>query len=294
MTLKSMIANRQQRQSNRQRPLHKSKLSEAERSHVDKCSLKTCELCKVLRLRNRWAAQLPLLSPDLKVNVSDLSPGKSALATGSWFHVRCNSSGEYFGCGCIPCNVTGQTGGLATFERATTSSLQICNLLSHQQSKAHVDAVKEYLGVDVGPRGLTVAGSPPVASFKQVWDNACAGIAPKKGSRGIGKALKIRRLEACLVAGIKILDRRFVSSPGAVLGLTRDERRQRLLLQFRGCNDDLQVRNGILGQAKHFGTGSSNIVAATKKVFEQFCTPMCKAPMRAKDFIITKNNDIKQ
>ena len=94
--------------------------------------------------------------------------------------------------------------------------------------------------------------------------------------------------------GIKILDRRFVSSPGAVLGLTRDERRQRLLLQFRGCNDDLRVRNGILGQAKHFGTGSSNIVAATKKVFEQFCTPMCKAPMRAKDFIITKNNDIKQ
>ena len=105
---------------------------------------------------------------------------------------------------------------------------------------------------------------------------------------------KNRRLEACLVEGIKILDRRFVSSPGAVMGLTRDERHQRLLLQFRGCNDDLQVRNGILGQAKHFGTGSSNIVAATKKVFEQFCTPMCKAPMREQDFIITKNNDIKQ
>ena len=189
MTLKSMIANRQQRQSNRQRLLHNSKmyLSEAEATHVHRCSLSTCELCKVLRLRNKWAAQLPLLSPDLNVNVSDLSPGKSALATGSWFHVRCNSSGEYFGCGCIPCNVTGQTGGLATFELATASSLQICNLLSHQQSKAHADAVKEYLGVDVGPRGLSVAGSPLLHHLNKYGTMLAQALPPKRAVAELAK-----------------------------------------------------------------------------------------------------------
>ena len=92
---------------------------------------------------------------------------------------------------------------------------------------------------------------PGAADFKLVWDAACNGVATNAGVPGVGSKQKIAQMRFCLFVGLKIMDHKFIMQHGEiVIGLARDERRQRLSLLFTCCGDSLQTRTGFIGQPK--------------------------------------------
>ena len=73
------------------------------------------------------------------------------------------------------------------------------------------------------------------------------------------------------------MERKFVKGARS-LAICRDERHQRLLIRFTGANANIETRSGVLGMARDMGASADHIVAATKLVFEQFCTPRRNPP----------------
>ena len=81
----------------------------------------------------------------------------------------------------------------------------------------------------------------------------------------------------CLVEGMRMLDRSFLSS-AKCLSMKRDERDCRLLLRFVAANAALDVRRGILGMRRGFGTGATAITKATMDIMKGFSSPHHGAP----------------
>ena len=63
------------------------------------------------------------------------------------------------------------------------------------------------------------------------------------------------------------------------VGLIRDERHGRLLIRYRTVTlKQLELKTGVLGLAKHFGTGADNISKATVKLMIDALTPNTGMP----------------
>ena len=104
---------------------------------------------------------------------------------------------------------------------------------------------------------------PPVDVFKQAA-LAIAGGAPLGGS--------VRwRLVWCVSEAIKEYDRQVLTSARAV-ALFRDERKGRLAMRYKAVDADLAESSGSLGQERDFGTGATNITAATQRIISRMCT----------------------
>ena len=56
------------------------------------------------------------------------------------------------------------------------------------------------------------------------------------------------------------------------LSLTRDARRQRLLIRFGSCDGKGNSHAGILGLVRDFGDNAGEIVKATRHILKRVCT----------------------
>ena len=90
---------------------------------------------------------------------------------------------------------------------------------------------------------------------------------------------KARAMTWCLSEALLDIDRAFVRK-AVTLVICRDDRAQRLLMRFTGATTDLEVRSGVLGigTARRERPDADGIVAATKEVLDNFCTPRRGAP----------------
>jgi hypothetical protein len=109
--------------------------------------------------------------------------------------------------------------------------------------------------------------------FRAAWDARSGRGRTDDG--GAGAADKLVKLQWCIYEAIRSADEAFLKD-AIVLWLGRDERHGRLLVRFRAgrmCLGKLELRCGILGQLKKFGTGADNIAKATYTIAKRAVAP---------------------
>lgn len=219
---------------------------------------------------HRWQRRLPL------------DPGAPGV---SW--LKCKG-----GClGCLACNAARQCnnnvcgddgpGDEATRRFATFTvpfaSAQMGHLRRHASLSSHKRAVNRFLGKEV-PTGNDDDDdedmAPSADAFKHAWDAICAGLAPNAGVPGVGRRKKVVRMIKCLAEGIRMIDREWIVKAKS-MALVRDERDSRLVVRFSLTTGELECRQGILGQARHFGSGAEAITEATGQIIKEFAATTC-------------------
>jgi len=131
-----------------------------------------------------------------------------------------------------------------------------------------------------GPSGETVLGAPPVEQFQAVWEAARDGLRMRKGVDIVGQREKVTKLQWCIGEALREQDWAFIKK-SELIWLGRDERHGRLLIRYRAVRwhrGQLQLRTGVLGQAKNFGTGAINLNLATKAVAKRLVTVKAGIP----------------
>lgn len=173
------------------------------------------------------------------------------------------------GLGCIACCAMKLPGSFAKFSWTGAGSaqrIQKAKILKHHDSAEHQRATSKFLGL---PDELSVA-SPSTEEMVEHLRTLQSGRCVERGYKSNARTW-------CLREAMLDIDRKFVNSARS-LAICRDERHQRLLIRFTGSTTNLETRSGVLGMARDMGASAVCIVAATKQVFEQFCTPRRNPP----------------
>lgn len=160
-------------------------------------------------------------------------------------------------------------GPFATFSwtgAGSAQTLQTAKLLKHHDSAEHRRASSTFLGL----ADEFCLASPSTEDMVEHLRVLQSGRCTAHGTKSNAKTW-------CLREALLDIDRKFMKSARS-LAICRDERHQRLLIRFTGSTANLETRSGVLGMARDMGATADNIVAATKQVFEQFCTPRLNAP----------------
>ena len=115
---------------------------------------------------------------------------------------------------------------------------------------------------------------PSPAEFKAVWADVRSGRCWKDGE----KRAKSCRMEWCLAEAIREKHRRFLAT-AATVSMSADSRHGRLLMYFSGASQtSLEVRRGVLGVERDFGTGNEAYERAMTVVMERLCRPGVCSP----------------
>ena len=221
----------------------------------------------------RWQRRLPL------------DPGRSAPeAEVSWL----NCKGGLLGC--VACNAARKCnnnlcgdddgpGDDATRRLATCTvpfaTAQLSHLRRHANLSSHKRAVNRLLGKEVPTDNDDDEDLAPSAdAFKRAWDAICAGLAPNAGVPGVGCRKKVVQMVKCLAEGVRMIDREWIVKAKS-MAVVRDERDSRLVVRFSLTTGELECRQGILGQARHFGSGAEAITEATGQIIKEFAATKC-------------------
>ena len=84
----------------------------------------------------------------------------------------------------------------------------------------------------------------------------------------------------CLAEGIRRINRKFLASATSI-SLNQDASNSRMLARYTATNDRLMTRSGVLGMVRDYGSGHKANLEATKRLIEEFSTPLLHAPPRA-------------
>jgi len=137
--------------------------------------------------------------------------------------------------------------------------LSKCRLMSHAKSQKHITSCS------------VKTPGPTLEEFRKVWDSF--GLASTEIKRW-----RAERMSWCVSEALKERSCKHLKKADAV-GLIRDERHGRLLIRYRTVTlRGLELKTGVVGQAKHFGTGADNISKATVKLIEQALTAKTGIP----------------
>ncbi len=244
--------------------------------HLASCADENCLRCRYANMRKKWEQRLPFAPLDMNIDATMVKPDKVPLLSASWLAGRTDDD-DGFRVGCIACAPTSSC-VFGRFQAASVEACQISNLLKHQASKVHRGNVLTTLGLDVGPSGKPTVTAPPAPDFMAVWDAAERGSVGE-GVSHVGGHHKCKKIVWCLAEAIKRLDQEFVAG-ATTMAIHRDASGGCLLVRFVAANASLQVRRGIFGLAKNFGSSASEITAATSKLFVSFATQNLGAPPR--------------
>lgn len=132
--------------------------------------------------------------------------------------------------------------------------------------------------------------APPAKEFAAVLRHVRGGQRLRRGLDGVGSRERARKLEWALSEAMRERDAHFLVRTAQCVWFARDARHGRLLFRFRAVgfkNRRLEVRAGVLGHTKDFGTGAANIVRATHCVLTRFLTtgggkPRCNVAQGAR------------
>ena len=185
-------------------------------------------------------------------------------------------SNNFFSWYCAPC----ASSHCLRQKRRTYSDSQIGrafkigNLVRHQNTKAHADAVCEFFQLEPFDSATTRSGAPPVAIFREVFKLFVDGKAPDKGYElgvhGLVDTLKARQLLWLTFESLKEM-RRNKLKDAAVICLMRDERDIREHIRFRCCSPKAELTAGFMGQVE-VDSSALSINAGTMDVIKHMCT----------------------
>jgi hypothetical protein len=236
-----------------------------DKTHVKTCKEQNCVRCAYVNRRRALAKECPMLPANM--NNITIAADKLHLSKGCW--LASATVDGVWGLGCIVCSAHNLPGPFGTFtwRGVNDEVLKIQKLDKHQTSQEHRRAVAAYFGV----KDLCLAAPPAAEMLEQ-----CRSL--MKGGAVFGST-KLTAMTWCLREAVLDIDRDFVRR-AKTLCICRDDRAGRLLMRFVGATTNLDVRSGVLG----IGTlhrekpDADMLVAATKAVFEEFCTPRKDAP----------------
>lgn len=239
-----------------------------DKRHQKKCREPVCTRCNFVNRGPELAKITPMLPPDM-LKLAHISADKLQASKGCW--LASASVGGKWGLGCIACCARGLPGAFSTFSwtgAGKQGTLKASRLLKHHESKEHKSAVAAYFNILEDS-----VRSPASQEMLEQLQSLQQGKAGNPHS-------KARAMTWCLSEALLDMDRNFVTI-AKTLSICRDDRAQRLLIRFTGSTKHLDVRSGILGiGTAHRGKPDADgIVAATKEVFERFCTPRHKPPI---------------
>lgn len=255
----------------------------AQRKHWSQCRIRRqCRLCRYIIFKNKWKQFFTLTPPNVDVDL--LSAQSQQMAKGSWLDVKWEPSTDTDApspmLGCTVCsqslNPRASSTPLGSFSLAATQrGLRLIDLCRHTESDVHQKALLEFLQIATGPTSRSVEGAPSISDFLAVWDALCKG---QRTVDSVGQYERLKKLQWCLWEAIKEQDRKFLLTNGVVVTLLRDERQGRIALRFIAVDQHMEVKRGILGQTKIFGTGAEEINRATKHVVESLMTKCLHPP----------------
>ena len=235
--------------------------------HAMRCTRKNCVRCSYVNRSSELAKLSPMFTSDMLAKLT-FSPDQVQLARSCWL-ASAIVDGKW-GLGCIVCCATNSSAGVfASFSwrgSGTAKKLRKAKILKHGASAEHKRALAKYFNQE------EILGAPPIEKMSEHLSLLMQGKVAGIGSKGSA-------MTWCLREALLDIDREFVRK-AKTLSICRDDRALRLLMRFFGATDALIVRKGVLGvgTAHREGPDADALVAATKQVFEEFCTPRRNAP----------------
>lgn len=242
---------------------------DVDRLHREACQHHTsCARCNFAERKTLW-------QPRFLIDRMDPSRG-------SWVKVGIDSMTKQAGLGCVVCEHAKMEGSKWAHCGITDGHVRTSQLTQHSRCRAHKAAVAKF--IDTAADNELFSGVQP-PSAEQLRQTLAAVRSGRKhgatGIPGIGKGGKVRRMVACLAEGHRMVHRKFLRSAGTI-SLHQDGRKGRLVIRYRACNENLEVKSGTLGQvslAKEFGElGAVAIAQGTMKMISNFCTPRASMP----------------
>ncbi len=233
--------------------------------HLVDCSLSTakCDRCKFAVNCEAWKAATPLC---------DANPG-----AGSWLLPGPPDDPDW-SLLCAPCVEMAKT---ATAKQLPSppqfslcgSSLHLGNLKQHALTKRHKDACAAALSAPV------CSGAPDTAVFQNAWTGAVTGST----ATHLGDGRKRATLEWCIYEAIRDVDRTFLAKASAIAVLL-DERNGRILLKFHACDDELNVRVGVIALLQDHGKAACDVANAVHDALKKLATRRRLHPQLNKPF----------
>lgn len=170
-----------------------------------------------------------------------------------------------------------------TFE-VKQSEMKLTRLQRHEETETHAKAwqmASAATGLPGPQRDEDPVNAPPAVLFQDALKRRLDGLACEAGlpAHGIGPD-KMRKLSFCLAEAKRMMVRTWLMDKAKTIALQQDERHQRLLLRFTAASDTLERKSGVIGLAKHFGSGAGTVSKTTEGVIRAFCSPGAMAPGR--------------
>ena len=162
--------------------------------------------------------------------------------------------------------------------RLKEDRIKLNNLKRHAMTPSHQQRVSEFLGEPIDRR------IPPAAHLKEVHDIFRSGKAPSAGyTLSDGTILCFRKLVEYLwiIEEAELDELRESIRDADCANILRDERLSRLHMRIRLGTEKSDVASTFLGQARHAGQTSRQVLAATAEVFRRVCTVFADAPKTA-------------
>ena len=152
------------------------------------------------------------------------------------------------------------------------------NLKKHDKNFKHVAARTAQI-----VKGKLV---PPTTVFEGVLRELERGtFSPGAIAKALGVSrYKVQQVKWCIGEGYRKMNLNFLRTPGLVMTLMQDARKQYLIAMYQACNDNLDVMSGVLMMQDLLLLGpdlfAENIKEAAMRALTQCCTPLSNAPGR--------------
>lgn len=154
----------------------------------------------------------------------------------------------------------------------TIANVQLKDLVQHSKTSLHINAV---LATEQDNSGI-FPGAPPASEFTRAVRDRWKFLS-WRCSDGTYK-LREARLLWCLAEATFDCDRKFFGSEGCNVAWYQDGRQRAFLVKYRGCNNALELRHGVLGLKTDI-SGAFNIRRAMETVCKDVSSPRLGATL---------------
>ena len=148
------------------------------------------------------------------------------------------------------------------------TSVKWGNFRRHAQGKLHEACVRKLLGA----KNAELPGAPTTRQFQELWKAIRQGRSAQKQENSKTKALDMLW---CLYEAMRLKDEEFLTQPGVVIALHRDERNRVIQCDFTAASSDLSTRSGVLHCAFNQG-GAAGVLQGTKEIVRAALTSLDK------------------
>eukprot|EP00438_Fugacium_kawagutii_P027421 Skav217147 [mRNA] locus=scaffold2621:2863:6211:+ [translate_table: standard] len=239
-------------------PKHRKKTDDSDKKGEQQTLTK-----EKLKLALTWN---PKMTDCLPAGTQFSNEGEKKLAEQSWLSVT------DFGLQCIACKRAGLAGPWCDGTAGVhVKDLRMWFVSKHAGSKAHVAAVKKMVGFQEN------IGAPSISEFEDILKKLQKGASQRSLSGDASYSDKTALIAWSLQEAVLNEVRDHLLN-AETISLTRDARRQRLLVRYGACDSSGRSHSGMLGMARDFGENAGEIVKATRHILKRVCTIHSSCP----------------